>query len=72
MHIAEWILILGTAAIGITALWGAIWNVDSIFSLDKLVHLQRIAGRNRARLIVASIGLGLLAMALSLLLFPPT
>ncbi len=71
MPLDVWIMTIFTAAIGLTAMWAAVFNVEPIFASRKIAFVERRIGRRSARFLVGGAGLGLVALAISFIVFPP-
>lgn len=71
MALDVWIMTVFTAAIGIAAMWAAVFNVEPIFASRKIAFVERRIGRPSARILVGSVGLALVALAVSFIVLPP-
>lgn len=71
MGLDVWIMTVFTAAIGLTAIWAAVFNVALVFTSRKIAFVERRIGRARARLLVGGAGVALVALAISFLVLPP-
>jgi len=71
MQIGEMIITAGVGLIGLAAFWGALFNIQGLFELQKLAYLDANLGRAKARIVIAAIGISLMALAVSFVLNPP-
>lgn len=71
MALDVWIMTVFTAAIGLAAMWAAVFNVEPVFASRKIAFVERRIGRLSARVMVGGIGLALVALAVSFIVLPP-
>ncbi|RCS56036.1 hypothetical protein DTL42_01215 [Bremerella cremea] len=71
MTLEVWIISFFTAAIGLAAIWAAIFNIEPVFASRKIAFVERRIGRANARLVVGVGGVALLALAISFIMLPP-
>ncbi|MFI4876523.1 MAG: hypothetical protein ACIALR_14335 [Blastopirellula sp. JB062] len=58
------------ATIGFGAIWAAWANHDDAFALRKIAWIEKRWGRRSSRTLLATLGVALIALAISFLMFP--
>lgn len=72
MTLEVWIVTFFTAAIGLAAIWAAIFNIEPVFASRKIAFVESRIGRANTRLFVGLAGLALFALAISFIVLPPS